>query len=107
MAKRVFVGLTITLCLLLLIGGAVLADKKPVSEMTIGCVINTLRHPYYVQIVEGYKQAAADLGVNIIIKDPDQDSTKQIDMIEELIYVHKVDALCVDPCVPGTLGAII
>jgi len=28
-------------------------------------------------------------------------------MIEELIYVHKVDALCVDPCVPGTLGAII
>ncbi len=107
MAKRIFVGLTITLCLLLLIGGAVLAEKKPVSEMTIGCVINTLRHPYYVQIVEGYKQAAADLGVNIIIKDPDQSSTKQVDMIEELIYVHKVDALCVDPCVPGTLGAII
>ena len=56
MKKRVVIALTLGLCLML-IGDVVLADKKPVSEMTIGCVINTLRHPYYVQIVEGYKQA--------------------------------------------------
>lgn len=83
------------------------ASKKPVSEMVIGCVINSMRHPYYVQIAEGYKKAAQELGVKIILKDPDQDSSKQIDIIQELIHVHKVDALCVDPCVPGTLGAVV
>ncbi len=82
-------------------------DKKPISEITIGVVINTLRHPYYVQIVEGYEKVAADLGVNIIIKDPDQDANKQVAMIEELIETHNVDALCVDPCLPGALASIV
>jgi ribose transport system substrate-binding protein len=82
-------------------------ERKPVSEMTIGCVINTLRHPYYVQIVEGYKKSAEELGVKIIIKDPDQDANKQVSMIEELISVEKVDALCVDPCRPGSLATVV
>lgn len=105
--KRTSVFAIAVLLLLVFAVGVGSAAKKPVSKMTIGCVINSLRHPYYVQCVEGYKKAAKELGVKIIVKDPDQDSNKQIDMIQELIYVHKVDALCVDPCVPGTLGAVI
>lgn len=82
-------------------------EKSSVSDITIGVVINTLRHPYYVQIVEGYEKVAEELGVSIIIKDPDQDANMQVSMIEELIDTHNVDALCVDPCLPGALASIV
>ena len=109
MRRRVLTWSVVLILGVALIGGVAavaLSEKKPVSSITIGCVINTLRHPYYVQIVDGYKAAAAELGVNIIIKDPDGDSNKQVSMIEELIYVNKVDALCVTPCSPGSLSTI-
>jgi len=77
------------------------------GKTTVGVVINTMRHPYYVQLVEGYKRAAQELGIEIIIKDPDADSNKQVTMIQELMTVYKVNALCVDPCVPGTLAGVI
>ncbi|NLS44322.1 MAG: sugar ABC transporter substrate-binding protein [Firmicutes bacterium] len=104
--QTLIIGVLVLLLLLSTVGIGI-ASRKPVSNMVIGCVINTLRHPYYVQIAEGYNKAAKELGVKIILKDPDQDSSKQIDIIQELIHVHKVDALCVDPCVPGTLGAVV
>jgi len=107
MYKRAIAWGVVLLLIGTFVGGAALAEQKPISEITIGCVINTLRHPYYVQIVEGYEAAAAELGVNIIIRDPDGDSNKQVSLIEELIYVNKVDALCVSPCSPGSLATII
>lgn len=106
MRKRILAWGVVLLLIVTLVGGVVLAEKKPVSDITIGCVINTLRHPYYVQIVDGYRKAAEELGVNIILRDPDGDSTKQVSLIEELIYVNKVDALCVTPCSPGSLATI-
>jgi len=109
MRKRVLVWGIVFLIGFALMGGvsATLVEKKPVSSMTIGCVINTLQHPYYVQIWDGYKAAAQELGVNIILKDPEGDANLQASMIEELIYVHKVDALCIDPCSPGSLSTVI
>ena len=83
------------------------SGEKALSEYKIGAVINTLRHPYYVQIVAGYEKVAEELGINIIIKDPDQDANKQVAMIEELIQIEEVDALLVDPCLPGSLATIV
>ncbi len=83
------------------------SEEKALSEYKIGAVINTMAHPYYVQIVDGYKKVAEGLGVNIIIKDPDGDANKQVSMIEELIQIEEVDALCVDPCLPGSLASIV
>ena len=107
MYKRILAWGAVLLLIAAFVGGAALAERKPVSEITIGCVINTLRHPYYVQIWDGYRKAAEELGVNIILRDPDGDANRQVSMIEELIYVHKVDALCVDPCSPGSLATLV
>jgi len=107
MSKRVLAWVAVLLLIVTLTGGIALAERKPISEITIGCVINTLRHPYYVQIWDGYKAAADELGVKIILRDPDGDANLQVSMIEELIYVHKVDALCVDPCSPGALATLV
>lgn len=109
MRKRILVWGTAILLVVALVGvaGALATEKKPVSSITIGCVINTLQHPYYVQIWDGYKAAAKELGVNIILKDPGGDPNLQASMIEELIYVNKVDALCVDPCSPGSLTTLV
>jgi len=110
MRRRVLTWSVVLILGIALIGGVAavaLNQKKPVSSITVGCVINTLRHPYYVQIWDGYKAAAKDLGVNIILRDPDGDANQQVSMIEELIYVQKVDALCVDPCSPGSLATVV
>jgi ribose transport system substrate-binding protein len=107
MCKRVLAWAAVLLFAVTLVSGVALAEKKAVSDITIGCVINTLRHPYYVQIWDGYQQAARELGVNIILRDPDGDANQQVSMIEELIYVHEVDALCVDPCSPGSLATLV
>ncbi len=92
---------------LLVVFGSFAAYAASADGVTVGVVINTLRHPYYVQLVDSYRTAAAELGIDIIIKDPDADSNRQVSMIQELISVQQVDALCVDPCVPGTLAGVI
>jgi len=103
-----FLRKTVVVCVALIIMLGAFGSYVALAEgKTVGVVINTLRHPYYVQLVDSYRQAAADLGINIIIKDPDANSNLQVAMIEELISVHHVDALCVDPCVPGTLAGVI
>lgn len=92
---------------LLVVFGTFASYAASADKATVGVVINTLRHPYYVQLVDAYRTAAAELGIDIIIKDPDANSNRQVSMIQELITVQQVDALCVDPCVPGTLAGII
>jgi len=101
-------GMSILMVLAMVgIFGAVASYAASPEGLTVGVVINTLRHPYYVQLVEAYETAAAELGIDIIVKDPDADSNRQVSMIQELISVQQVDALCVDPCVPGTLAGVI
>ncbi|MBN1858876.1 sugar ABC transporter substrate-binding protein [Candidatus Bipolaricaulota bacterium] len=105
--KRLLRTGTLVCTALLVIFGTFATYAVSADDVTVGVVINTLRHPYYVQLVDSYRTAAAELGIDIIIKDPDADSNRQVSMIQELISVQQVDALCVDPCVPGTLAGVI
>lgn len=106
MSKKLVVGVMGCLLVIgLLTPGVLAVGKKPVSEMVLGISINTLRHPYYVQIVDGYKKAAKKLGVEIILNDPDQNVTAQVAACEDFI-LKGVDAILVSPCRPGSLAPI-
>ncbi len=69
----------------------------------------TLNHPYWNNFHSGAKDEAEKLGVELSITDAQENATKQIQQIKELI-ASGVDALCVvpvkpDELVPGILEA--
>lgn len=62
----------------------------------IGFVISTQTNPFFVTLKEGAESKAKELGVELIVLDSQDDPTKEMSNIEDLI-TKKVDLILVNP----------
>ena len=90
---------------------AVLAASGTVAakSYTLGLSISTLNNPFFVDLKEGAEAKAAQLGVRLIVLDAQNDPSRQLAGIEDLI-AQRVDAILINPTdssaiVPAVLAA--
>lgn len=96
---------------LLVAVSAVLAASGVVAAKTytLGLSISTLNNPFFVDLKEGAEAKAAQLGVRLIVLDAQNDPSRQLAGIEDLI-AQRVDAILINPTdssaiVPAVLAA--
>lgn len=56
---------------------------KQISEKKIGLSVFDLSNPYFVHLANGAKNKAEALGLELIVKDPKSDTSKQLEQIRE------------------------
>ena len=68
------------------------------SQPTIALVMKTLNNPFFIDMQAGAEEAAAELGVQLLVQAAERevDVEKQMQIIENLIQ-RKVAAICVTP----------
>ena len=73
-------------------------QSENTANKNIALVMKTLTNPFFVEMEKGARQAAKEMGVNLIVKTGAQETsiTQQIAIIEELIR-DKVDAIVIAP----------
>lgn len=69
---------------------------KKSGPYTIGFSLSTLNNPYFVSLKEGAEKEAKALGMNVITVDAQNNSSKQVNDIEDLIQKH-VDLIIINP----------
>jgi ribose transport system substrate-binding protein len=74
------------------------------KDLKIGFSQVTLQSPFYVQLRDGAKAAAAKGGDTLIFLDANGDISKQNNDIQDLL-TQKVDVLIIDPVNPDSVGA--
>ena len=62
----------------------------------VGFVISTLQNPFFVSLREGAEQEAASLGMEIIVLDSQDDPSKEMSNVEDLI-TKGVDVILINP----------
>jgi len=95
--KIIFISLILILSLLVIIGCQRTQETK-FEGPTIGLVLKTLNHPFFIDMQKGAEEAANRSKVNLIVQAAERelDVEKQMQIIENLIQ-RKVDAICVTP----------
>ena len=93
-------AIVITLAILMTLGGGVLfaggqAEADP-DEVRIGLAVSTLANPFFVDLADGAEEAADELGVELIVVDSEDDSSREADNMQDLIQ-QQVDVLLVNP----------
>jgi ABC-type sugar transport system substrate-binding protein len=78
------------------------AQDKP----TICYVTFSLQVSYFQAGVNGAKKAADELGVDLVVLDPQADAGRQVNQFEDCI-ARKSDAIIIDPIESGSLGGAI
>lgn len=82
-------------------GGAKTAEPKKEGsaasgKTSIGLSISTLNNPFFVTLKEGAEKAAKEAGVDLVVVDAQNDTSKQISGIEDLIQ-KKVNVILINP----------
>lgn len=106
MTKRRFISIVLVIALVV-VGCSMQspADEKAGEEpegiqtsenMTIGFSISTLNNPFFVTLRDGAAEAAEKAGVSIDIADAQNDSSKQLSDVEDMIQ-KGVDVLLINP----------
>ncbi|WP_099827370.1 substrate-binding domain-containing protein [Oceaniglobus indicus] len=78
--------------------GAAAQDK----DYTICMVTFSLQVQYFQKTVTGAEKAAEELGVELLVFDPQADATKQVTLVEDCI-ARQVDAIILDPIESNSL----
>lgn len=81
-------------------GGAEAAEK------TICFVTFSLQVAYFQSSVGGGQKAADELGVELVVLDPQADAGRQVTLFEDCI-AREADGIVVDPIESGALGGVI
>ena len=90
------------------------AAPAPVSSERplVGLSVSTQNNPFFVTLVDGAKQKADELGIDLVIVDAGDDSAKQTNDIEDLIsrnvkvvIVNPVDSSAVAPVIGDVIKA--
>lgn len=71
-------------------------DENAEGTTTIGFVVSTQTNPFFVTLKEGAEAKAKELGVELIVLDSQDDSTKAASNMEDLI-TRGVDVIIVNP----------
>lgn len=72
------------------------------SKYTICFVTFSLQIAYFQSSVEGGTRAAEELGVDLVVLDPQADATRQVTLVEDCI-ARKVNAIVLDPIESNSL----
>lgn len=96
---------SLVLFMMMFIGGALLAGCGTAPEKTqnaakdktvIGFSVSTLNNPFFVDVRDGAKEAADASGMELMIMDAQNDASKQMSSIENMIQ-QKVSIIIVNP----------
>ncbi|ACB86240.1 ribose ABC transporter substrate-binding protein RbsB [Natranaerobius thermophilus] len=63
---------------------------------TIGLAISTLNNPFFVTLEEGAKEAAEDLGYDLVVLDSQDDSSQELSNVEDLVQ-QEVSVILINP----------
>lgn len=69
-------------------------DQK--QELTIGIALSTLNNPFFVDMKDGAQAAADKIGAKLIVMDAQDDASKQVSQVEDLIQ-QKVNVILLNP----------
>jgi ribose transport system substrate-binding protein len=74
--------------------------------VTLGLSVSTLNNPFFVDLANGAKEKAKELGIDLKVADARDDSAKQLNDVEDLIG-QKVDILLINPTDSDAIVAAI
>ncbi|MCP4396418.1 MAG: substrate-binding domain-containing protein [bacterium] len=97
--KRVSVRVLAAVAMMgLLIGMLAGGAEVQAKDYKIALVMKTLSNPFFVDMEDGAKEAAEELGVKLIVQaaERETDTARQMEIVENLI-IQKVDAICLVP----------
>ena len=72
------------------------AKKEETKKPVIGLAISTLNNPFFVDLRDGAKAAAAANGMELVVMDAQNDASKQMANVENLIQ-QKVSVIIINP----------
>lgn len=84
-----------------------MAGQSGSAEARTVCFVTfSLQVAYFQSGVEGGRRAADELGVELIVLDPQADASRQVTQVEDCIGRNS-DAIVVDPIESGALGGVL
>ena len=89
-SRLLLLTLIVGISFLLIFSSAGLAQTR------FGLAISTLNNPFFVTLRDGAQMKADELGVELIIVDAQNDASRQLNSIEDMI-VRQIDILIVNP----------
>ncbi|AQS59936.1 ribose ABC transporter substrate-binding protein RbsB [Desulforamulus ferrireducens] len=72
------------------------APAEQEKQLTIGLAISTLNNPFFVDMKDGAQAAADKIGAKLVVVDAQDDASKQVSQVENLIQ-QKVDVILLNP----------
>lgn len=100
--KRFLSIMTMSVMMLFVITGCFGKGDK----ITIGLSISTLNNPFFVDLKNGVEEQAKELGYEVIVYDAQDESSKQLSNVEDLIS-KGVDVIIINPTDSDAVGAAI
>jgi ribose transport system substrate-binding protein len=91
--KKAFATLLVTSATLALMAGSAMAENMPGK---IGYVVNYATHEWYQNVIKGMQDRAAQLGIELEVKDANLDVAKQVAAAEDFMS-QGVDVLIITP----------
>ncbi|MFK3938250.1 ribose ABC transporter substrate-binding protein RbsB [Alkalihalobacillus sp. NPDC078783] len=76
------------------------------EDFTVGFSVSTLNNPFFVTLEEGAEVKASELGLDLVTVDAQDDSSKQISDVEDLIQ-RGVDLIVINPTDSSAVTAAI
>jgi ABC-type sugar transport system substrate-binding protein len=84
------------------------------NGITIGLAVSTLNNPYFVQLTEGAREAAAEFGVTLVVVNAQNDAINQINQVQTFttqgvksIIINPVDSTQATPAATAAENAKI
>ena len=100
--KKNLIIITLIVLLTMTFGsGSILAN-----EYKVGFSVSTLSNPFFVNMKEAGEKRAEELGLNLITLDAQDDVSKQVSQIQDLI-TRNVDVLIVNPVDSDAISVVI
>ncbi len=81
-------------------------EESADGDITIGVSMMTFEHPFFSDMLAQIKQLAEEAGYNVVSADAEQDPTKQLDDINDMI-VSGVDVLFINPVDSAAIGSAV
>ncbi|MBF8984734.1 sugar ABC transporter substrate-binding protein [Lutibacter sp. B2] len=105
MKKRISLLLVFILILVSFVGcGA--KETEEASKLRVAYITMDMTSPYFIKMIEGMKEKAEELGIELSIHDGKYQAQPQIDAMETLI-IQKVDAIILSANDPAALQPMI
>ncbi|SFL74217.1 ribose ABC transporter substrate-binding protein RbsB [Halanaerobium salsuginis] len=89
--KKLIVSLSVFLVLTFALVPGIMAQ-----DIKIGLAVSTLNNPFFVDLKDGAEAKAAELGIEILTVDAQDDAASQLSSVEDLL-IKQIDVLIVNP----------